>query len=167
MDTIFSISDHPKFPDIKRKVELLPLTIDYRFKIANWPFQIIHTDQEGNELLEVPRANGLICVTNGRVVNPATGVRIPLAETTSGNERPLPPPVVPEVDPENPEAVETPEEPEVKTEQEAPVLGIPEFDFLRGMLMMPNVDPLVLGLQRVLVTDSRGNFDNYGVLMDL
>ena len=132
MNTILKISDHPKFPEIKRSVELLPLTIDYRFKIANWPFQIIHEDDKGNELIEVPRANGNFKIDNTRKVNPNDGVKIPLDAS-----------------------------------QEDLKNGVPEFDFLRAMLMKPDIDPLVLGYLRIDLSDQRGNLNDYSSLMNL
>ena len=132
MITILEISEHPIFGEIKRKVELLPLTIDYKAKIANWPFQVVHANADGVELIEVPRANGNFRIDNTRKVNAQTGVKLSADAT--------------------------------EEEIEA---GVPEFEFLRGMLMQKNVDPLVLGSLRISVSDQRGNFNDYSKLMEL
>jgi hypothetical protein len=141
MNTIIEISAHPIYETIKRKVELQPLTIDYAGKVANWPFQIVHYNDSGDELFEVPRANGNFRLSNERNVNPQTGVKLEIGAT------------------------EVPADPE--TEGSEPIPGVPEFDFLRAMLMEPNVDPLVLGNMRIQASDARGNLDYYPLLMQL
>jgi hypothetical protein len=45
--------------------------------------------------------------------------------------------------------------------------GVPEFEFLNGMLKLKDVDPTVLGIQRVMMSDSRGAFNDYSKLMEL
>jgi hypothetical protein len=139
MNTLISISDHPRSSDFKRKIQLQPLTIDYAEQVANWPFQVVHYNLEGDELFDIIRANGNFRLSDERVVNPANGIRLPIGET------------------------EMPAE----TEGGTPVAGVGEFQFLRGMLMQPNVDPLVLVEVRIDSVDSQGNFDNYGNLMRL
>jgi hypothetical protein len=130
--TLISISDHPKFDAIKRKIQLQPLTIDYSEQVANWPFQVVHYNEAGEELLDVLRANGNFRISNERVVDANTGVKIPL-----------------------------------DADEETLAAGVPEFEFLRGMLLEPGVDPLMLGVERVAITDGRQNFDSYTGLMGL
>jgi hypothetical protein len=130
--TLISISDHPKFAAIKRKIQLQPLTIDYAEQVANWPFQVVHYDEAGDELLEVPRANGNFLISNESIVDSTTGVKIP-----------------------------------IDADEETLAAGVPEFEFLRGMLLLPEVDPLTLIVVRVAITDSRQNFDSYTGLMGL
>jgi hypothetical protein len=132
MSTLISISDHPKFDAIKRKIQLQPLTIDYSEQVANWPFQVVHYDAAGDELLEVPRANGNFLISNESIVDSTTGVKIP-----------------------------------IDADEETLAAGVPEFEFLRGMLLLPEVDPLTLIVVRVAITDSRQNFDSYTGLMGL
>jgi hypothetical protein len=141
MNTIIEISAHPIYETIKRKVELQPLTIDYAGKIANWPFQIVHYNDSGDELFEVPRSNGNFRLSNERLVNPQTGVKLEIGQT------------------------EVPADPE--TEGSEPIPGVPEFEFLRAMLMQPDIDPLVLGNVRIATADARLNFASYQDLMSL
>jgi hypothetical protein len=141
MNTIIEISAHPIYETIKRKVELQPLTIDYAGKVANWPFQIVHYNDSGDELFEVPRSNGNFRLSNERLVNPQTGVKLEIGQT------------------------EVPADPE--TEGSEPIPGVPEFEFLRAMLMQPDIDPLVLGNVRIATADARLNFDDYLDLMSL
>jgi hypothetical protein len=60
---------------------------------------------------------------------------------------------------------EVPADPE--TEGSEPIPGVPEFEFLRAMLMQPDIDPLVLGNVRIATADARLNFDDYLDLMSL
>jgi hypothetical protein len=137
MNTTVEISDHPIYSQIKRKVLLQPLTIDYAGSVANWPFQVVHLNEAGEELLEVPRANGNFRLSNERMVNPDNGVRLPAGET------------------EVPAA----------SDGADPKAAVGEFTLLRGMLMQPDIDPLVLGKMRAQSSDSRNMFDDYSKLM--
>jgi hypothetical protein len=145
MNTTIEISVHPIYNQIKRKVELKPLTIDYAGSVANWPFQVVHFSEAGEELFEVPRANGNFLLNNARFVYPPgheqAGIKLPDGMS------------------------EIPADPE--TEGSEPISGVPEFEFLRDMLMQPDIDPLVLGNVRIATADARLNFDDYLLLMSL
>jgi hypothetical protein len=120
------ISNHPYFPDVKRKLVFNPLTIDFGEKWAIWGFRVEHYDDDGNTIQNVlPAVNGQFRIDNSKNVNHVTGIK--LAE---GEEN-----------------------------------GIGEFEFLHQALKLEGVEPLVLGIQRVLVSDSRNNFDDYSQLM--
>lgn len=123
-----NISNHAKFTTVKRKLNLLPLTIDYDIPQAVWPFQIEHYDLDGITMLDgdMPTVQGAFTINNSRNVDPATGTKVPVGSP-----------------------------------------GVPEFNFLVGMLKQVNIEPLVLGTARVAVSDARGILNDYKNLMKL
>lgn len=73
-----NISNHSKFTTVKRKLNLLPLTIDYDTPQAVWPFQIEHYEDDGITLMDsdLPTVQGQFTINNNRNVNPTTGIKI-------------------------------------------------------------------------------------------
>lgn len=127
------ISNHPFFSEVKRKLEFNPLVIDYKAKVANWGFSILHFDADGESISNhLPDVQGNFHIDNTRKVNAQTGVKIA-----------------------------------VDADAEVLNAGVPEFDFLSQILKLKDVDPLVLGVQRVKVSDARGVLNDYGLLMGL
>jgi hypothetical protein len=123
-----NISNHAKFTTVKRKLNLLPLTIDYDIPQAVWPFQIEHYDVDGVTLIDgdLSTVQGQFTINNSRNVDATTGTKVPVGSP-----------------------------------------GVPEFNFLVALLKQVNVEPLVLGTQRVAVSDARGILNDYKNLMKL
>ena len=135
------ISKHPLFEEITRKIEFGILSIDYKRNIAKWPFELIHFNDNGENIANLfPNVQGLFTISNQRNIDPKTGERVPFPEEQydeNGNA------FMPEMG------------------------GVPEFDFLNMALLQAGVSPSVLGIQRVLMSDKKGIFNDYTRLMSL
>jgi hypothetical protein len=137
---LIDISTNKMFP-VKRKIKVGVITIDYNKNEAVCPFEILHFGQDNKRLGKmIPNVSGQFKITNDRQVNDTTGVKIPIPDSIydeNGND------ITPAI------------------------VGPKEFNFLNNQLLKKDINPEVLIVQRILVADGLGLFDDYDNLMSL